>query len=94
LEDIKIFLEDRKAPKNFTSNKKKQIALEETPFTIINGYLYKMGPNYILRRCALEHERQDIIKEAHAGLVGGHFQADTTTQKILQEGLWWMNLHK
>jgi hypothetical protein len=81
-------LEEGKAPQDLSANKKKVLALKETPFTIIKEYIYKMGPDDVLRRCALEHEREDIINKAHAGPAGGHFQADMTTQKILQAGLW------
>jgi hypothetical protein len=70
-----------KAPNDLLANKKKVLALKETQFTIINKYLYKMGPDGVLRRCSVEHEREDIINEAHAGPTGGHFQVDTTTQK-------------
>jgi hypothetical protein len=94
LEDISNFLEEGKAPEDLPTNKKKVLALKVAPFTIINGYLYKMGIDDVLRRCVPEHERDDIINEAHAGEVGGHFQADTTARKILQAGLWWSTLHK
>jgi hypothetical protein len=43
----------------------KILALKATPFTLMNGYLYKLGTDDILRRCTLEHEREDIINEAH-----------------------------
>jgi hypothetical protein len=58
--------------------------MKVAPFTLMNGYLYKLGLNNILRRCALEHEREDMITEAHADPAKGHFQADTTARKILQ----------
>jgi hypothetical protein len=32
-------LEEGKAPKDLSTNKKKVLALKEAPFTIINGYL-------------------------------------------------------
>ena len=53
-----------------------------------------MGLDNILRRCILEHERDNIMYEAHYGPAGGHFQADTTTNKIQQSGLWWPTLYK
>ena len=69
------------------STKKKQIlARKVAPYNLINGFLYKMGLDDILRRCVLEHERDNIMYEAHYGLVGGYFQADTTTNKIQQLG--------
>jgi hypothetical protein len=94
LEEIANFLEEGKAPDDLPTNKWKILAMKVAPFTLMNGYLYKLGLDNILRRCALEHEREDIITEAHAGPTGGHFQADTTTRKILQAGLWWPTLHK
>ena len=77
------------------NTKKKQIlAMKATPYSLINGFLYKMGLDGILRRCVLEHERENIMSEAHYGPAGGHFQADTTAKKIQQSGLWWPTLHK
>ena len=70
------------------STKKKQIlAMKATPYSLINGFLYKMGLDDILRRCVLEHERDNIMYEAHYGPAGGHFQPDSTTKKIQQLGL-------
>ena len=65
------------------SMKKKQIlAMKAAPYSLINGFLYKMGLDDILRRCVLEHEKYNIMYEAHYGLVGGHFQEYTTSKKI------------
>ena len=41
-----------------------------------------MGLDDILRRCVLEHERDQIMHEAHYEPPGGHFQAYTTAKKI------------
>ena len=63
--------------------KKKQIlAMKVAPYSLINGFLYKMGLDDILRRCVLAQERDNIMYKAHYGLTGGHFQADTTVKKI------------
>jgi len=66
--------------------------MKATPFTHMNGYLYKLGPSDVLILCALEHEIDAIIKEAWPSR--GHFHEDTTTRKNLQVGLWWPKLHK
>ena len=77
------------------STKKKQIlAMKAAPYSIINGFLYKMGFDNILRRCVLEHELNNIMHEAHYGPTRGQFQEDTTANKIQQSGLWWLTLHK
>ena len=77
------------------STKKKQIlAMKVAPYNLINVFLYKMGLDDILRRCVLEHERDNIMHEAHYGPARGHFQADTAAKKIQQSGLWWPTLYK
>ena len=81
-------MEEGKAPEDLSTNKNKMLALKETPFIMINEYLYKMGHDDILRRCALENEREDIINEAHVGPTGGHFQVDMIARKILQVVMW------
>ena len=82
LEEIAQFLEDGKAPEGMSTKKKQILAMKAAPYSIINGFLHKMGLDDILRRCILEHERDNIMYEAHYGMVGEHFQADTTAKKI------------
>ena len=65
-----------------STKNKKILAMKDAPYSLINGFLYKMGLDDILKRCLLEHERNNIMYEAHCELVGGHFQADTTAKKI------------
>jgi hypothetical protein len=89
LEDIANFLEEGKDSEGIPTNKKKVLALNSTPFIIINMHLYTMGTDDILGRCVSEHEREYIINEAHSRLVGGHFQANTIARKTLQANMWW-----
>jgi hypothetical protein len=42
LEEIVIFLEDGKASEGLLAKKRKIIAMKVAPFTLINGYLYKL----------------------------------------------------
>ena len=76
------------------TKKKQTLAMKATPYSLINGFIYKMGLDDILRRCVLQHERDNIMYEAHYGPAGGHFQADTTARKIQQSGLWWPTIHR
>ena len=84
----------RTAPAEFSKQQKKQLVVKAADFTLIVGQLYKLGPDEILRRYVLEHERQQILAEAHAGIVGGHYAGKPTAQKILTAGLWSPTLHK
>ena len=77
------------------STKKKQIlAMKVAPYSLINGFLYKIGLDEVLCRCVLEHERESIMHEAHYGPTRGHFQSNTTAKKIQQSGLWWLTLYR
>ena len=68
--------------------------LHASDFTLIERQLYKLGPDEILGRYVLEHERRRILEEAHAGVVGGHCVGKPTVQKVLTVGLWWPTVHK
>ena len=88
LEEITQFLENGQAPEGMSTKKKQILAMKAAPYNLINSFLYKMGLDNILRRCVLEHERDNSMYKAHYRPVGGHFQADTTSKKIQQSGLW------
>ena len=53
-------------------------------FQLTIGHLYKLGPNEILRRCVLPHERGKILVEAHVGIAVGHYGGRDTTRKVLR----------
>ena len=92
--DIIHFLTTGWAPVEFTKQQKKQLVVKAADFTLIIGHLYKLGPDEVLHRCVMPHEKEAIIREAHSGTAGGHFAGNPTTQKILTTGLWWPTLHK
>ena len=79
-------MEDGHAPEGMSTKKKQILAMKVAPYSLINGFLYKMGLDDILRRCVLKHERDNIMHESHYGPIGGHFQADTTTIKSNNQG--------
>jgi hypothetical protein len=38
---------------------------------LIDGKLYNMGPDKMLRRCVMEREGPLILEESHEGIGGG-----------------------
>ena len=82
LAEIAQFLENGQAPEGMSEKKKKILAMKVAPSSIINRFLYKLGLYKVLRWCIMDHERESIMHEAHYGPAGGHFQSDTTTNKI------------
>ena len=67
--DIIQFSSMRYSPTRFTTMQKKQLVVRVANFQLIVGQLQKMGPDEILCRCVLEHERPMILNEAHDGVI-------------------------
>lgn len=54
--DIIHFLTTRTAPQGYLVQQKKELVICATDFTVIQGHLYKMGNDEILRRYVPEFE--------------------------------------
>jgi transposase InsO family protein len=93
LEDITVFLSTGAYPETYSATHKRHMVVRVADYKLI-GQLYKLGLDSILRRCVLDHERQDILWECHSGVAGGHVGGKATAQKVLQDGLWWATLFK
>jgi hypothetical protein len=63
-------------------------------FQLIDGHLYKLGADGILRRCMLDHEHSMVLGEADEAIVGGNYARKPTTKKVLRAVLWWTIVHK
>ena len=53
LTEIAQYLQEGKAPENYSEKRKKILTIKATPFTLINGSLYTLGLDDVLHRCAL-----------------------------------------
>jgi hypothetical protein len=80
--------------KKFQRKRKTILAMKVAVFTLMNGFLYNLVLNDILRRCALENEHKGIMEKAHVGPMGGHYQEDNNAINVLQASLWWPTLQK
>jgi hypothetical protein len=67
--EIVQFLSTGMAPSEYIITQKKQLVVRTVDFSLIDGKLYKMGPDEILRRCVMEVERPLILAEAHEGIT-------------------------
>ncbi|XP_059068626.1 transposon Tf2-1 polyprotein [Cryptomeria japonica] len=92
-EKLGQYLSTATIPGDMSPSERRKLALKSTMFQLIQGLLYKLGPDGILRRCVLEEEIPRVLRESHEGLAGGHMGPDTTAQKILLAGLWWPTLY-
>jgi hypothetical protein len=71
--EIVQFLSMGMAPSEYTIPQRKQLVVCAADFSLIDGHLYKMGPDEILQRCVMEEERPLILEESHEGIAGGHY---------------------
>ena len=67
--------------------KARRLIRAPSPYQLIAGQLYKQRKDGVIRRCIREDAFILILNEAHSGIVGGHFAAKTTIEKVLQAGL-------
>ena len=67
-------------------NKRIRLALKALPFTIIEGKLYQLGQDNVLRKCLDYNQGQVILKQLHDGPAGGHFATRITIKKVLDAG--------
>lgn len=81
--DIENYLVSTQFPPYLSSREKSRIVRKSASFTWIEGNLFKLGPDQILRHCVREEEVLDILLTCHDGPCGGHFAAKRTAFKIL-----------
>ena len=86
------YLEHHRLPERVSKVRSKAIELESKDYEMIANQLYKRGKDKQLRLCVTEAEYVRVLEQAHAGLSGGHFSADTTAKAIMMAGLWWPTL--
>lgn len=75
-------------PNELFATQKKHLVTKSTNYQLIAGKLSKLGEDGILRRCILEHEQQELLREAHEGMAGGHYVEKPTMHKVLHARLW------
>jgi hypothetical protein len=94
VEDIEVFLSTGAFPEMYSTTQKHHLVVRAVDYQLIIVQLYNLGLDSILRRCVLDHERQDILWECHSGVAGGHVGGKDIAQKVLQDGIWWAMLFK
>ena len=87
------YLSTRQPPREMSQNERRKLILRSHTFQLINGILYKMGPDHFLQQCVLEEEIPKVLKEAHESPTGGHMGPGTIARKILLVGLWWPTMY-
>lgn len=61
---------------------------------MVNGDIFYIGPDLLIRKCVREDEILDLLKACHAEPCGGHFLDKITTCKVLNLGYYWPSIFK
>lgn len=81
-------------PLDYSSHQKKKFFSDLKHYFWDDPFLYRRGPDQIIRRCVPEVEQHQILKSCHSAPYGGHFAAIKTAAKVLQSGFYWPTLFK
>ena len=92
--DIVNYLVCNQWPEEFNAQQKKKLRHESKFYCWDEPYLYRLGPDHILRRCVPEYETHSILRSCHEAPYGGHFGGQRTAAKVLQSGYFWPTLFK
>ena len=76
------------------TDEKKQLVVRSRNFNLLTGTLYYKGSDAICRWSVCDDEKETVLREAHCGIVGGHYAGDATARKIWQAGLCWPTTQK
>lgn len=93
-QDIIYYLRNMKCPIEMDDNKKRTLKLQAIKYGIVKCKLYRKNLDCILLKCVDENQADNLLKEMHEGLCGGHYMGKTSAQKILRIGFWWPRIFK
>jgi hypothetical protein len=72
----------------------RRIIRRSKAFVVVQGKLYKKSITGILQRCVTPQERQDILKDIHAGVCGHHASSRAIVAKAFRAGFYWLTAIK
>ena len=82
------------APSHLTKNEKRSTKLQAIRYIIVKNNLWWRNFEGVLLKYFDQKKSKEILIEMHFGVCGGHYMANTTTQKVMRTGFWWPSLSK
>ena len=92
--DYVNYLAANVVPPEFVGQRLKKFYHDVKNYYWDDPFLFKQGPDLIIRRCVPEREMKDILFHCHASPTGGHFGGARTAAKVLECGFYWPTLYK
>jgi hypothetical protein len=68
--------------------------MKSNKYVLIAYILFRRNYDGILLRCVDENKAQELMREFHEGIYGGHFAPMTTAHKIIRVGFYWPSIFR
>jgi hypothetical protein len=92
--DIIFYLRSGQFPVTMNPKERRTLKMKSSQYVMIADILFRRNYDGILLRCVDERKAQELMKEFHEGICGGHFLPTTTTHKIIRVGFYWPSIFK
>lgn len=74
-------------PEGMSKTNVKRLLRQAEPYQIIVGQLYRRCNDDVLHICVIPQEVDDVLREFHDELAGGHMGFEATTHKVQLVGI-------
>jgi hypothetical protein len=92
--DIIFYLRSGQFPNNMTPKERRALKMKSNQYVLVAKVLFRRNHDGILLRCVDSNKSQELIKEFHEGICGGHFTPTTTAHRIIRSGYYWPTIFK
>jgi hypothetical protein len=73
LTDMVYFLSHGVPPKELSKAERKRLGVSSQAFSLMNDNLYHKSADGVWRRVVWTDEQEDVLRECHSGVAGGHY---------------------
>jgi hypothetical protein len=73
---------------------RRTLKMKTNQYVLIVDILLRRNYDGMLLRCVDENQSQELIREFHEGICGGHFSPTTTDHKIIREIFYWTSIFR
>ena len=87
--DMEEFLSNGIPPEEMWREERKRLGVHTRAYCLSHGNLYHKSADGIWRRVVRLGEVEEILREVHCGVAGGHYAGEATGREVWQSGLWW-----
>jgi hypothetical protein len=92
--DIVFYLRSGQFPVTMNPKERRTLNIKENQYVLIVDILFKRNYDGILLRCVDENMAQELMREFHEGICGGHFVRTATSHEIIRAGFYWPSIFR